>query len=85
MQKMFHKNKKVAKPTHTSCKSMPPTSNRPRLLRSQLQQLGPIMAQLVLPGTKARALMAWELEGLATLANAASSLFCVFLFLQLIS
>ena len=57
-----------------------PTSNRSRLLRSQLQQLGPIMAQLVLCGTKARALMAWELEGLVTLANAAPSLFCVFLF-----
>ena len=56
-----------------------PTSNRSRLLRSQLQQLGPITAQLVLRGTKARALMAWELEGLATLANAAPSLFCVFL------
>jgi hypothetical protein len=62
-----------------------PTSNRSRLLRSQLQQLGPIMAQLVLRGTKARVLMAWELEGVATLANAAPSLSVFFLFLQLIS
>jgi hypothetical protein len=54
-------------------------------LRSQLQQLGPIMAQLVLRGTKARVLMAWELEGVATLANAAPSLSVFFLFLQLIS
>jgi hypothetical protein len=34
-------------------------------LRSQLHQLGPMIAQLVLSGTKARALVAWELEGVA--------------------
>ncbi len=42
-----------------SCKSMPP-SNVPRLERGQ--QLGPVMAQLVLRGSEARALMAGEIE-----------------------
>jgi hypothetical protein len=55
-----------------------PTSNLSRPLRSQLHQLGPMTAQLVLSDCKARALMASEIEGSANTEGVGGRCLCSF-------